>query len=271
MIYVPKNHDLPVWVFYDLDQTVIKTYKDENGEPCYRNGKPLYTREVWAEVRYEAGMISKTEFSYLREPWLLVDLGEMTKEEAAQEVNRRDAEVMEGKSYSDAVHLVKTKLAPRVILKEFVEPIYVFFKRHTNPAFGPVTNVYDEVCQGYHDAGILEHQFRICNKRKVVDGRIDGYEVDVSQDKQAHVEKFLAEKNIPYEHTFGFIDKIPQDAWGALCCFLYGIGPDKDTKKFIEIYKGKMVREGKRGTRELIRNLNRAIRIIKGEVKVELA
>ena len=262
MIYLAKGFKPDVWVFYDLDQTVIDTYKNEKGEPYVdKNGKPLFTREVWADVLYKESVIDQRDFTYLGEPWLMLARGELTNERAAQESNKRYLEIMKGKKYSDLVYIAKTKLAPRVVLKSFVAPVYAFFEKHSNPKFCPVTNVYDEVCQGLNDAGVLKHPFRISNKPKFVDGRMVGdcYDMDVSQSKKPHVQDFLRENKIPYEHTFAFIDRYPQDDWGGECRFLYGVGPDKDTKKFVKLYKGKMVLEGKRGIKELVGSLSQDI------------
>lgn len=255
-----------IWLFYDLDQTVIDTYKGADGQPYIdRRGKPFFTREVWSDVLYKEGVIDQRDFVYLGEPWLKLARGEYTNEQAAVESNKRYLEVMKGKRRPDLVEVSKTKLAPRVVLKPFINWVHEYFSRHANSIYVPVTNVYDEVCQGYNDAGVIIHQARICNKPRLVDGCIsDSYEMDVSVDKQRHVAAFIKERKIPRNRIFGFIDRYPQDAWGCECGYLYGVGNDGDTKTFVKIYNGTMVRED-RHIKHLLRSIGRDMMKIKEE------
>jgi len=253
-----------VWVFFDLDQTIIETYKGRDGKPYYdANGRPLFTREAWTEVLQEEGIIDFRNAVYLGEPWLKLANKEYTNEKAAQVANVRYLEVMEGKNYSELVEIARKKLAPRAVLKPFVVPIYRFFRKHTQPTLGLVTNVYYEICQGLNDARVVFNEIRVCNKPKVVDNRIiKAYEIDVSLDKTKQFLDFVNKNKIPLENAFGFADRHPQDAWVGKCKFVYGAGSDKAMENFVKLHGGKVVLEGKRDIETLIRNLNDDVRSI---------
>jgi hypothetical protein len=264
----PPNSKPDIWAFFDFDQTAIKGYKDSNGKPYVReNGKPFFTGEVWAYVLRDENVIDTDGFVYMLEPWLKFANGEYTPGQTACETNKHYLEVVKGKKYSDLVCIAKRKLAPRAIRDPLLEITYALFKKHTKPKLGAVTNVYDEICQGFHDAGIIlnDRELRICNKIKVINDKLsDAYEMDVSRGKSTPFLECLKKNNIPYEQIFCFGDSYPMDAWVKLGFYAYGVGPNESMRKFVELHDGKQF-EYELSKRAFAKRLLLATNAMKGE------
>ena len=263
------NSKPDIWAFFDIDQTAIKGYTKKDGKLYVReNGKPFFTGEVWAYVLRDQDVIDNEAFVYMLEPWLKFANSEYTPGQTACETNKHYLEVMKGKKYSELVCIAKRELAPRAIPDPLLKVAYVVFKGHTHPTLGVVTNVYDEICQGFNDAGIIlnNSELRICNKIKVINDKLsDAYEMDVSRGKSTHFLECLKKNNIPYEQMFCFGDSYPMDAWVKLGFYAFGAGPSESMQKFVELHDGKPILEGERNRRAFAKRLLLAIKTMKGE------
>jgi len=263
------NSKPDIWAFFDIDQTAIEGYKKKDGKPYVReNGKPFFTGEVWAYVLHEQGIIDDIACAHMLEPWLKFANGEYTPGQTACETNKHYLEVMKGKKYSDLVCIAKRELASRAIRDPLLEIAYAVFKKHTEPKLGAVTNVYDEICQGFNDAGIIlnNSELRICNKIKVINDKLsDAYEMDVSRGKSTPFLECLKKNNIPYEQIFCFGDSWPMDAWVKLGAHPYAAKTSEPMRKFVELHDGEPIFEGERSRRAFAKRLLLAIKGIKGE------
>ena len=264
------NSKPDIWAFFDIDQTAIKGYKDSNGKPYVReNGEPFFTGEVWAYVLREQGVINDIACAHMLEPWQKFANGEYKPGQTACKSNKHYLEVMQGKRYSDLVDIAKRKLAPSAILDPLLEITYEVLKRHAKPHLGAVTNVYDEICQGFNDAGIIlnEPELRICNKIKVINDRLSGaYEMDVSRDKSTPLSECIKRNNISYEQILCLGDSYPMDAWVELGFYAFGAGSNESMRKFVELHDGKRIIESERSKRAFAKRLLLAIKTIKGDV-----